>query len=203
MNNRAGSLGPRPTSGWASTRDNVFLDTGLTYSARRSSMLVTAETYFAEIPSATMKMEKCLRMRTKMRKLMRELQKKIHMRKSSSKVRRFKPWLAGFRLIMAINRSTLTTDISCESARPSFPFSSLPFFDIDRHGTTCLRNGAKGEEDFEQRQAAVKKDARRRYVDTLRFALFEKRRGTLQHRAPMQSYGVKWGPPGSKKGRRT
>lgn len=57
-------------------------------------MPVTAGIYFAEIPSATMKTERNLRMKTKTRRLMRVLQKKIPMLKSSSKVRTYELWLS-------------------------------------------------------------------------------------------------------------
>lgn len=56
-------------------------------------MPVTAGIYFAEIPSAMMKMERNLRMMTKTRRLMRVLQKKTLMLKSSSKVRTYELWL--------------------------------------------------------------------------------------------------------------
>lgn len=56
-------------------------------------MPATAGIYFAETPSATMKMEKSLRMKTKTKKLIRELRKKIHMLKFSSKVSKYELWL--------------------------------------------------------------------------------------------------------------
>lgn len=65
---------------------HLFCITSLTYSARRLSMPATEGIYFAETPSATMKTERSLKIRMKMRKLMRGLRKKTHMLKSSSKV---------------------------------------------------------------------------------------------------------------------
>lgn len=41
-------------------------------------------------------------------------------------------------LIMAINRSTLTSDVSCEPAEPSLAFHPISFIYIDRYGATCL-----------------------------------------------------------------
>ncbi len=41
-------------------------------------------------------------------------------------------------LIMAINRSPLTFDVSCKPAGPSITFRPIPLVYVDRHGTTCL-----------------------------------------------------------------
>lgn len=70
------------------------MDLALTYSPRQLSTPDTAEIYFAEIPSATMRMEKNSKMMMKTRKLMREPQRKIHMLILRLRVRSYVPWLS-------------------------------------------------------------------------------------------------------------
>ena len=55
-------------------------------------MPATAEIYFVEIPNATTKTEKSLKMTMKTRKLTRELRKKTHMLKSNSRVGKIDLW---------------------------------------------------------------------------------------------------------------